>query len=156
MAIASLDDISSDVFSFADKEILDANLAMMIIPQGLPHMAYNTQAARSRTHYLRFTITVSPCLIVPGVMDFDPAMFPNPTPNTVYVRALSLSICWTTHQNLPSYSIDKPILSSTSRSNTGPMLHQIKSKTSSGSGKSSLRLNSMPESTTFNNLMSAD
>jgi hypothetical protein len=29
MAIASLDDIASDVFSFADMEILDANLAMI-------------------------------------------------------------------------------------------------------------------------------
>ena len=85
MAIASLDDIASDVFSFADMEILDANLAT--IPRGLPHLDY-TQAARARTRYLRFTITVSPRLIVPGVMDFDPATFPNPTSNTVYVRAL--------------------------------------------------------------------
>ena len=87
LAIASLDDIASDVFSFADMEILDANLAM--IPRGLPHMDYS-QAAQARTCYLNFTITVSPHLIVPGVIDFDPATFPNPTSKmvVVYVRAL--------------------------------------------------------------------
>ena len=57
MAIASLDNIASDVFSFADMEILDANLAMT--PRGLPHMDYS-QAAIARTRYLHFTITVSP------------------------------------------------------------------------------------------------
>ena len=85
MAIASLDDIASDVFSFAYMEILDTNLAT--IPRGLAHFDY-TQATRARTRYLRFSITASPGQIVPGVMDFDPATFPNPTSNTVYVRAL--------------------------------------------------------------------
>jgi hypothetical protein len=76
MAIASLDDITSDVFSFADMEILDANLAM--IPRRLPHMDCS-QAARARTCCLRFTITASPRLIVPGVMDFDAATFLHPS-----------------------------------------------------------------------------
>ena len=88
MAIASLrvvDDIASDVFLFADMEILDANLAM--IPHSLAHLDYS-QAARARTRYLCFTITVSPRMIIPGIMDFDRTTFPNPTSNTVYVRAL--------------------------------------------------------------------
>ena len=66
MAIASLDNIASDVFLFADIEILDANLAA--IPSGQPNVDY-TPAARAR--YLCFTTIVSPPLIVPGVMDFD-------------------------------------------------------------------------------------
>ena len=85
MAIASLrvvDDIASDVFYM---EILDANLAM--IPHSLAHLDYS-QAARARTRYLCFTITVSPRMIIPGIMDFDRTTFPNPTSNTVYVRAL--------------------------------------------------------------------
>ena len=86
MAIETLNDIRSDVFSFADMEILDANLA--VIPRGANPNADFTQAARDRTRYLRFTITVSPRAIPPGVMDFDPATFPSPTSSTVYVRAL--------------------------------------------------------------------
>jgi hypothetical protein len=84
MAIAGLDDIASDVFSFADMEILDASL--QVIPRG--NNVDFTPQARGRTRYLRFTITVSPRLILPGAMDFDPATFPNPTSTTVYVRAL--------------------------------------------------------------------
>jgi hypothetical protein len=84
MAIASLDDLGSDVFSFADMEILDANLS--VINRGIA--ADFTPQARARTRYLRFTLTASPRLILPGVMDFDPATFPNATSSTVYVRAL--------------------------------------------------------------------
>ena len=82
MAIASPEDIASEVFSFADMEILDANLAP--IPRGVAHLDY-TQAARARTQYLRFTITMSPRQIIPGVMDFDPATFPKSPPQTLFM-----------------------------------------------------------------------
>jgi hypothetical protein len=84
MAIETLNDIRSDVFSFADMETLDANLT--VIPRGAN--ADFTQAARDRTRYLLFTITVSPRDMLPGVMDFDPATFPSPTSTTACVRAL--------------------------------------------------------------------
>ena len=84
MATVSMDDISSDVFSFADMEIVDASL--LVIPRGA--QVDFTDHQRARTRYLRFTLTVSPRLIIPGDMDFDPDTFPTPTSNTVYVRAL--------------------------------------------------------------------
>jgi hypothetical protein len=80
MAIENLDNIGSDVFEFADMETLDTNLVVM--PRG--NFSQNT---RDCTGCLRFTITVSPRLIVPGAMDFDPSTFPNPTSTTVCVRA---------------------------------------------------------------------
>ena len=86
VAIENLNDIRSDVFLFADMEILDANLAVM--PRGVNPNVDFSQNARDRTRYLRFTITVSPRAIVPGAMDFDPATFPSPTSTTACVRAL--------------------------------------------------------------------
>ena len=59
-------------------EMLDANL--LVIPR-----AHNQ---RTRTRHLCFTITVSPRLIGPGAMDFDPSAFPTPTSDAVHVRAL--------------------------------------------------------------------
>jgi hypothetical protein len=85
MAIAGLDNIGSDVFQFADMETLDANLA--VIPRGNPDVDF-TPNARDCTRCLHFTITVSPWLIQPGVMDFDPLTFPNPTSEAVCVRTL--------------------------------------------------------------------
>jgi hypothetical protein len=85
MAIEDLDDIRTDVVSFADMETLDASLA--VIPRGNPNIDF-TQPVRDRTRYLGFTITVSPRLIDPGEMEVDPQTFPAPTSTTVFVRAL--------------------------------------------------------------------
>jgi hypothetical protein len=85
MAIEQLDDIRTDAFAFGDMELLDASLALL--PRGNANAEFS-QAARDRTRYIRFTLTVRPRLINPGVMDVDPATFPAPTSTTVYVRAL--------------------------------------------------------------------
>jgi hypothetical protein len=85
MATVSLDDISSDVFLFADMEILDANLS--VIPRWAPNLNF-TNHQRMQTRHLCFAVTVSPRLILPGAMNFDPSTFPTPTSNTVCVRAL--------------------------------------------------------------------
>jgi hypothetical protein len=83
MAIENLDDIGTDVFAFADMQILDASLT--VIPRG--NAADFPPIARERTRYLCFTLTVSPRLIKPGAMDVAPQTFPAPTSTTVYVRA---------------------------------------------------------------------
>jgi hypothetical protein len=89
MAITSLGETSSDVFEFADMEILDANLATL--PRGPQNAVEIAPQTRLRVRYLRFTLTVNPQAIIPGAMDFDPASFPNATLTTVCVRALMLN-----------------------------------------------------------------
>jgi hypothetical protein len=67
-------------------EMLDANL--VATPRGNPPNNFS-QNAQDRTMCLRFTVTASLQLIIPGAMDFDPSTFPNPTlQTTVCVRAL--------------------------------------------------------------------
>jgi hypothetical protein len=85
MAIENMDNIGSDAFAFADMEMLDANL--VVTPRGNPNADF-TPNAWDRTPYLHFTVTVSPQLIIPGAMDFDPSTFLSPTSTTACVRAL--------------------------------------------------------------------
>ncbi len=85
MATESMDNIGSDAFAFADMETLDANL--VVTPRGNPNADF-TLKAQDRARCLCFTITVSPQLIVPGAINFDPSTFSNPTLTTACVRAL--------------------------------------------------------------------
>jgi hypothetical protein len=87
MVIKNLDDIRTAMFSFVDMEILDVSLS--VIPRGNSNINF-TQPARDCTHYLCFTLTVSPRLIDPRVMEVNPQTFPaqTSTSTTVFVHAL--------------------------------------------------------------------
>jgi hypothetical protein len=84
MAMRDLDNVNSNVFTFSDMEVLDANMATLGRGPGADFPA----ATRQRTRFLKFTIAAHPRNINPGATDLDPQVFPLPTATTVCVRAL--------------------------------------------------------------------
>jgi hypothetical protein len=84
MTIADIGDTETPAFAFSDFELLDANLTALTRGNA-PDFP---QASRDRARFLRFTLTVHPRLINPGVLDIDPLEFPSQQTTTVYIRAL--------------------------------------------------------------------
>jgi hypothetical protein len=83
MAIIDLDNTDSNTRTFRDIELLDSNLTLLGRGDGQDC----PQNTRDGTRYIRFTLTVHPHNINPGVLDIDPLQFPTQIVTTVHVMS---------------------------------------------------------------------